>query len=218
MTFNKFVNVLAVLFCLVVMTGCASITRGTSDALVVTSEPDQATVKIYRTNGGFNRKEIKNNQVEDENNPSAGPVLGATPASFKLSRKGEYKVEISKEGYKTVQVNVGNRISGAGGAGMAGNILIGGLIGVGVDAATGAAKDLTPNPIDVTLESGSGLVVLNAIEKQEEPEQDPKTDEPLTPGSEPEQQDLILEEQPPQDLEGQVESVADDAKENAENN
>jgi len=34
---------------------------------------------------------------------------------------------------------------------MAGNVLLGGIIGAGVDAATGATKKLTPNPIRVTL-------------------------------------------------------------------
>ena len=40
----------------------------------------------------------------------------------------------------------------AGGAGLAGNVLLGGVIGLGVDAATGAAFDLVPNPLKVTLE------------------------------------------------------------------
>jgi hypothetical protein len=35
---------------------------------------------------------------------------------------------------------------------MAGNVLVGGLIGVGVDAASGATKELKPNPLAVTLE------------------------------------------------------------------
>jgi hypothetical protein len=36
---------------------------------------------------------------------------------------------------------------------MAGNVLVGGLIGAGVDVATGAMLDLSPNPVNVTLES-----------------------------------------------------------------
>ena len=34
---------------------------------------------------------------------------------------------------------------------MAGNVIFGGLIGIGVDAATGAALDLIPNPLVVKL-------------------------------------------------------------------
>ena len=40
----------------------------------------------------------------------------------------------------------------SGGAALAGNVLVGGIIGLGVDAATGASKELTPNPVSVTLE------------------------------------------------------------------
>ena len=43
-------------------------------------------------------------------------------------------------------------MSTSGGAAVAGNILVGGIIGLGVDAATGAGKELTPNPVQVTLD------------------------------------------------------------------
>ena len=35
---------------------------------------------------------------------------------------------------------------------MAGNVIVGGLIGVAVDAMSGATKKLTPNPVKLTLE------------------------------------------------------------------
>lgn len=34
---------------------------------------------------------------------------------------------------------------------MAGNIFVGGIIGVAVDAGSGAMNDLVPNPVNVTL-------------------------------------------------------------------
>jgi hypothetical protein len=34
----------------------------------------------------------------------------------------------------------------------AGNVLVGGLVGMGVDACTGAAQDHKPNPVSVTLQ------------------------------------------------------------------
>jgi hypothetical protein len=43
-------------------------------------------------------------------------------------------------------------MSGAGGAGLAGNLLVGGPIGGAVDLTSGAMNDLTPNPLQVTLE------------------------------------------------------------------
>ncbi|MDO5646688.1 hypothetical protein [Paracoccus sp. (in: a-proteobacteria)] len=50
------------------------------------------------------------------------------------------------------QVRVTNRVSGGGGAAMAGNLVLGGIIGAGVDAANGATLELIPNPVEVTLD------------------------------------------------------------------
>ena len=46
---------------------------------------------------------------------------------------------------------VEGRPDGAGTAGMAGNLVVGGIIGMGVDAATGAMNSHVPNPLVVTL-------------------------------------------------------------------
>ena len=112
---------------LVITIGCASITRGSKDTLVVNSDPSGAKVSL-----------------------SIG-LSGKTPCAFKVSRKGGFVVKIEKEGYETIELQVVGQISGGGAAGMAGNVLLGGIIGAGVDAATGATKDLKPNPIDVKL-------------------------------------------------------------------
>lgn len=114
---------LAVLF----FSGCATVTRGTKDTLVVESDPAGADVRL-----------------------SSGQT-GKTPTSFKLSRKEPIVVTISREGYETVTVNVNSQIVGAGAAGMAGNVLVGGVIGVGIDAWSGATKSLKPNPVRVNL-------------------------------------------------------------------
>ena len=37
-------------------------------------------------------------------------------------------------------------------AGVAGNVLLGGVIGLGVDIATGASQDLVPNNVTIKLE------------------------------------------------------------------
>lgn len=74
-----------------------------------------------------------------------------TPCTLKIRRKYPFAVEICKQGFHTVNTTVQSGISGGGAAGMAGNVLVGGLIGVGVDAGTGAAKDLKPNPLTVQL-------------------------------------------------------------------
>lgn len=118
-----FVVALSALF----MSGCATVTRGTKDTLVIESDPAGADVHL-----------------------SSGQS-GKTPTSFKLPRGDSLVVRIAKEGYESVEVNVSSQVVGAGAAGMAGNVLVGGLIGAGVDAFSGAMKDLKPNPIRVSL-------------------------------------------------------------------
>lgn len=113
--------------CVLVLGGCATITRGTKEVLVVESEPVGAQV---RTSTG---------------------LTGTTPATFKVKRRGGFVVDITKEGYEPVSVQVSSHISAAGGAGMAGNVILGGIIGAAVDAGTGAMHTLKPNPIQVKL-------------------------------------------------------------------
>jgi len=61
-------------------------------------------------------------------------------------------VTVNKEGYAPQIIPLTKEIPGAGAAGFAGNVLLGGLVGMGVDAATGAALDHKPNPVIVTLQ------------------------------------------------------------------
>jgi len=112
-------------------------------------------------------------------------LVGTTPATFKVSRKGGFTVTIEKEGYESVTVQVISQIAGAGAAGMAGNVVLGGLIGAAVDAGTGATKQIKPNPISVTLVPiGAEKEVLGEpAEKSSETGQAPadeNTEEPET--------------------------------------
>ena len=47
---------------------------------------------------------------------------------------------------------VTSSVDGGGAAGMAGNVLLGGIVGAGVDAGTGAMHSHKPNPLVVNLE------------------------------------------------------------------
>lgn len=127
------VKTLAVSALLLNLSACATITRGEHTAWEVNTNPVGATVKT--TNGFF---------------------CDSTPCSLRMMRKSEFTATISKPGYKTLEVRVTNKVSGSGGAGMAGNVLVGGIIGAGVDVATGAMLDLTPNPLNVSLEKDDG--------------------------------------------------------------
>lgn len=112
------------------LSACATVTRGPNTVLQVDSDPGGAQVKT------------SNNMACD-----------TTPCALKMARKSEnVVVTVSKDGYKPVSVTLQTKVSGAGGAGMAGNVLVGGIIGAGVDVASGAMLDLVPNPLKVTLE------------------------------------------------------------------
>ena len=108
---------------------CATVTRGTTEAFTVETEPSGAAVTT-----------------------TAGVSCPSTPCTWKLPHNAKFTVTITKPGYKTVTTNIVHQTSGGGAAGMAGNVILGGLIGVGVDAATGATQELKPNPLKVTLE------------------------------------------------------------------
>jgi hypothetical protein len=117
------------LFCAVNLTACASITRGSNDVLTVDSVPQGAQVQL-----------------------SNGMSCTGTPCSFNLPRRSELGVTVSKRGCQTVRTNVTHRTSDGGAAAVAGNVLVGGIIGLGVDAATGASQELVPNPLVVRLQ------------------------------------------------------------------
>jgi PEGA domain len=134
---------IAILVALSQVTGCATITRGTSQAWSVQTEPAGANARL-----------------------STGEEC-TTPCTLKLKRKSEFSVTISKEGYKELVTQVVSQIAGAGAAGMAGNVLVGGIVGVGVDAFSGATKELKPNPLVVTLEQMSPASIAKAAPQPE---------------------------------------------------
>lgn len=111
------------------LAGCASVTRGSSTAWEIATSPPGAEVK---TTNGMQCK--------------------STPCSIKMKRRSDFVATVTKEGYKPVEVQVTHKIGNGGGMGMAGNVLVGGLIGAAVDGASGAMFDLTPNPVSLSLE------------------------------------------------------------------
>jgi hypothetical protein len=111
--------------------GCASVTRGTTENISIASTPAGATAEITGL-------EI--------------PTACVTPCVVQAKRSADITVTINKEGYEPQTIPLTKEIPGSGAAGFAGNLLAGGLIGMGVDAATGAAQDHKPNPVIVTLQ------------------------------------------------------------------
>ena len=109
--------------------GCASITQGTRDALLLKTDPAGASAI---TSNGYSCAE--------------------TPCAIEVPKKQGFTVTFDKDGCESKTVNVVTRMSKSGGAAVAGNVLAGGIIGLGVDSVTGAAKELVPNPVEAKLE------------------------------------------------------------------
>lgn len=106
------------------VSGCATVTRGTSNNVQIKSEPSGAKAML-----------------------STGQHCPSTPCTFDIPRKTEFTVSYEMPGYMPQQVDVKTQLAGAGAAGFAGNVLVGGLIGMGVDAATGSTLEHVPNPV-----------------------------------------------------------------------
>jgi PEGA domain len=111
--------------------GCASVTRGTTENISIATTPSGATADI----AGLDT-----------------PVTCITPCVVQAKRSADITVSLNKEGYEPQVIPLTKDIPGTGAAGFAGNVLAGGLIGMGVDAYTGAALDHKPNPLVVTLQ------------------------------------------------------------------
>lgn len=107
----------------VLSSGCASIINGTTQEVSVSSNPSGAKVK------------------------ADGSDSGETPTKLKLKRKTDHVLVFTKDGYEEEQRTLTHVISGA----VCGNIIAGGLIGWGVDAATGAQYKLIPGTVHVDL-------------------------------------------------------------------
>lgn len=92
------------------MTGCATLFKGTTENVSMDASPVQADVYVN------------------------GQLMGKTPLQLKLATKKEYVVEFRAEGYQPRTYHINNRV----GAGWIILDVLGGLIPVIIDAATGA--------------------------------------------------------------------------------
>lgn len=111
--------------------GCASVTRGTTENISISSTPAGATAEI----SGLDV-----------------PTACVTPCVVQAKRSADIIVTVNKEGYEPQIIPLTKEVPATGAAGFAGNVLLGGVVGMGVDAVTGAALDHKPNPVIVTLQ------------------------------------------------------------------
>ena len=112
------------------LSGCASITRGITDTIVIDSKPQGASVTM--TNGAS---------------------CGVTPCAVEVFRRSDFVVEFHKDGCKTAFAKVSNKAATSGiWLSMVGNALFFLLVpGIMIDLATGSLRDVTPNPVQVEL-------------------------------------------------------------------
>lgn len=104
------------------LTGCASIVNGTSQVV---------SVETLHTSGPVAGAVCK---LENDK----GVYYVTTPGTVTVHRAyGDMNIKCDKDGFNSGLTNIKSSTKGM----VAGNILVGGVIGVGVDAATGAAYD-----------------------------------------------------------------------------
>ena len=111
------------------MVGCATILKGSSAPVSISSTPSSANVEIKRADGIV---------VEQ----------GQTPMTVKLGKGKDYIVTISLDGYQTETASV---LKGGVEGAVIGNLLCGGIPGLIVDIASNSMYKLEPSTINVQL-------------------------------------------------------------------
>lgn len=149
----------AVVSCALVMAGCASVTRGTTENVQFDSEPSGAEMRsvVEYPCGGPCPTEERGGSGGGAYTDTAiqtpleyGPAC-VTPCTAQVRRNQVLIVTFTKLGYEPQTAKLETRVAGGGAVGVAGNVIIGGGIGIVTDAVTGAALDHYPNPMKVTL-------------------------------------------------------------------
>ncbi len=107
-----------------IFASCATLFKGSTDDVSFSSEPSEAKVYVN------------------------GNLLGKTPVQLELKSKNSYTIEFKKEGYETKTVLLNNSV----GAGWIILDVLGGIIPVIIDAATGNWYELDQEHVNAVLE------------------------------------------------------------------
>jgi hypothetical protein len=152
-------RIISILLLAIFTVGCATVVRGTSDQLQFLSDPPGAIVTSvidYECGGPCPQRELSADdstpyqRTDIKTPPVPGPSC-ITPCIAQVSRNKPLIVTFTKAGYRAQRLKVRTKLSGQGAAGAAGNILLGGAVGLATDTVTGAALDHCPNPVTVHL-------------------------------------------------------------------
>jgi hypothetical protein len=117
---------------------CATVAHGTTQSIQVDSNPPGAEVALSCVQGSI-------------------PNVGSTPVTVEVQRKSKScALAIAKDGYIPVTVPLHRTFSGA----YVGNLLVGGVVGLVADAASGAMYKQGPSRIRVDLIARSAPPVV----------------------------------------------------------
>jgi hypothetical protein len=132
---------------LLLIAGCATIIHGTRQDVGISSTPSGASVTVDNVQ------------------------TGTTPAFAKLRRKENHVVRISLPDYQPIDLTLTSSVSGW----VWGNVAIGGLIGLAVDAISGGMYKLSPQELSAALgatsagtttRSGDGIYVVVVLKPE----------------------------------------------------
>lgn len=115
--------IICFVFCVVLLTSCATVFSGNSDDVTITSDPVGALVSID------------------------GAPRGRTPLTVDLEKGNSYSVSVSKDGYEAGYATLTNRV----GAGWVILDILSGLVPIVIDAVTGAWGGLSPDTVHLVL-------------------------------------------------------------------
>lgn len=128
---NKSILILAlVILCISFLTGCATITRGAVPFQDVSVDSDPQGANVVANSGHE----------------------GVTPCVLKLEKNRIHVLEIVKKGYETAYVTIRKAVDDSSAC----NLIAGGVIGIGLDDASGARYKLVPEKINVKLTKTTG--------------------------------------------------------------
>ena len=152
---NRTMRLCGVLLCAASLSACATITRGTRQDYVIETNPEGAQIEL-----------------------STGQTC-TSPCNLRLPRKHDFVVTARMAGYEDARAQVESRVRAGGVAGAAGNVLVGGLIGVAVDGSSGAMNDLRPNPLRIEMVplgmvADAAATPVEEAAPAEEPEAEPE--------------------------------------------
>ncbi|MEP6342450.1 MAG: hypothetical protein ABJ275_03970 [Maricaulaceae bacterium] len=126
-------NLMMCTVCGIYLSGCATVTRGSNTKMIIDTEPPGAMV--------LTDKELASSKKARKQNPDLEPQYygcPSTPCEIKMSRRSEFIMTISLDGYEDVEVGVDSGIHKESlNADVAGSAGLGATFGLGVGALAG---------------------------------------------------------------------------------